>query len=151
MNEQEFKAHLETDAGAQIKPHLDRLVSAGIATYRENHPEAALPADPKDQAILEGKIENTVLRECAKHGVDESFITDLGLSFATVDEVGPRMEKIATRLGNVKEAERNILLSGAFKPGHGVETEHEDIAGMSDHRIRVLEELGELDSLIGNE
>ena len=157
MTREEFDEYLKTDEGQELIPHIDRLKTQAIQTYRANHPEPETtqqakqdPPDPtaKDAEILALKIQNQVIRECQRRGVPEDFLSDCGIDFETVEEIAPRMERIAGRFESLKAARTNAELAASFKPGGAVHVEPASIGEMSEERALFLEQIGALDDVI---
>ena len=152
MTREEFESYLKTEQGEELLPHIDRLKTAAIKTYKENHPviEADQPPDlaAKDSEIERLRIENAKIRECQRRGVPEDFLEDCGIDFETVEEIAPRMERIAGRFASLKAARNNAELAASFKPGGAVHVEPASIGEMSEERALFLEQIGALDDVI---
>ena len=155
MTREEFEAYLKTEQGEELLPHIDRLKTAAIKTYRENHPVIEADQTPdtealaaKEAEILKLKIENQIVRECHRRDIPEDFLTDLGVTFETVEEVGERMERIGARFEDMRIAKINSDMANGFKPGVSATSETDSLKSMSAERALFLESIGELDQLI---
>ena len=155
MTREEFEAYLKTEQGEELLPHIDRLKTAAIKTYRENHPVIEADQTPdtealaaKEAEILKLKIGNQVIRECQRREIPEDFLTDLGVTFETVEEVGERMERIGARFEDMRIAKINSDMANGFKPGVSATSETDSLKSMSAERALFLESIGELDQLI---
>ena len=155
MTREQFEAYLKTEQGEELIPHIDRLKTAAIKTFRENHPMIEADQTPdtealaaKEAEILKLKIENQIVRECHRRDIPEDFLTDLGVTFETVEEVGERMERIGARFEDMRIAKINSDMANGFKPGVSSTSETDSLKSMSAERVLFLEQIGELDQLI---
>ena len=159
MDEKDFKIFIDGKDGAEIRPHVDRLVPQGVKSYVENH----APADnseslaERDATIKGLEIGAEVLRQCHKRGIDEDFITDLDITFNSIAEIDKKMEAIgakfadmATQTANMATRKVNEILAGGFKPGASILSPDapKKLENMDQDEINFLEEEGTLDSLI---
>ena len=152
MTREDFEEYLKTDEGQELIPHIDRLKTAAIRTYRENHPVIEADQEPdlaaKEAEILSLKIQNQVMRECHRRDIPEDFLEDCGIEFQSLEEIEPRMERIAGRFESLKAARSNAELAASFKPGGAVHVEPASIGEMSEERALFLEQIGALDDVI---
>ncbi len=153
QTETEFTKYLESNEGKDSKAHVDRIVGQAVQSYITNHPAPVVepPADERDAENLALRIENKVILECQKRGIERDLLEDLGCQFTDLDKVDAQMETIGARLGNLKARERNdMMLSTGFRPGGSPDfPDKPKLENLSQKEIILMEEAGTLDDLIG--
>jgi hypothetical protein len=149
---------LDSEDRDLILRFVDKRVSTAVQTFQAGHPNDNDLAvrlrkleEATDRKIQVMQLENHILRECVKMGVDFADVQELGMNFTDEADAGRKLTALSEKIKLRQVDDLNkLMLENSYIPGSGSghpedTLRQKRLAGLSPVERAILEASGELD------